>query len=294
MTFSHQQFVHYLPGGGLGDVFREAYYHNALGILKRWKLQNPANHLRLVLMSHNPSVADFFVGQDWIDELDVRRFPLEVTWDWERCYQLYPDAFAGRTEVRFTLPERRTLYSSAFAAHRPRGGPVVNLTNVGTAWDFPLDAVGQHCVRYPDPLVIHPFAGQAARAFPEDLRRWVEYDLRIDRCSAVTVGADYARKDHGPEEGAATIPPRALVAQIRRAKAVIATESSVYYIASMLGVPTCMYYGEGTAFHKMASGNPAWDWFFNTRDPRALFLPLAHWQAHTDTVRAWLAARLED
>jgi hypothetical protein len=30
------EYVHYLPGGGLGDVIREAYYHNALGILKKW------------------------------------------------------------------------------------------------------------------------------------------------------------------------------------------------------------------------------------------------------------------
>lgn len=279
------RFVHYLAGGGLGDVFREAYYHNALGILKRWKAQNPTAHLTLLLMSHNPSSGDFFVGQDWLDAVKLLRFPLETTWDWQACYTVYAEEFEGCTELRFSIPERRSLYRSDMDLLRPRRSTVQVIPAVGMAWWPELDASEQtffqpHVAR----PVLHPYAGQARRCLPDAFLNWLgALGLPLD-----TLGAEYVRPEHA-REGGFTVRPRILVELIRRAPCVIGTESSVAYIASMLGKPTLMLYPEGTALDLFLNHrDKTWDWYFNLNDPRSRCIRFDQLEACQPEIHEWL------
>lgn len=285
------RYVHYLPGGGLGDVFREAYFNNALGILKRWKLQHPDAHLTVALMSHNPASADLLAGQPWIDAVTPLYFPLEQTWEWEAAYTLYPAVFADCTELRFLVADTRSLYSANFTSHRPRSRHAQTIPAVGTAWEFPLSQ-DEHAEVYGDSytwrdFVFHPFAGQASRALPDDLTKLVRHALASRH---VTIGASYTRPEHEDESGYAA-SPRVLAAGLRKARAVVATESSVYYMASMLGTPTLCFYGQDTALDKLLNrGDRSWDWYFNLTDPRSLFVPLYDWKSRWADLDRWFAS----
>jgi hypothetical protein len=288
-------FVHYLPGGGLGDVFRESYYHNALGILKRWKLEHQEHTLRLFLMSHNPAAADFVAGQSWIDEVVARRFPLEKTWNWEAAYQLYAADFKDAQELRFAFYEHRSLYDHNKLRLRGRLGPVVMIEPMGCQWTPALsDAEWATVHAHAGRLVWHPFAGETNRDMTPEWRAAVTAELAP--WPTLIIGADYERQHHGAETipGAitATFPPRVLVEILRRSAGVIGTESSVYYMASMLGTPTFLTYGTGTAFHDVARGRPKWDWFFNTTDPRSAVAHMPERNFHR--LNSWVAARAQE
>ena len=283
-------FVHWVPGGGLGDVFRELYYHNALGILKRWKLQHPTARLTLGFMSHNPNAADFVVGQEWIDEVKFIPFPLDKTNHWWDIYTLFPEEFTGKTELRITIPEYRSNYRSADSPFRIKLGAIEQVLPVGTTWEMHVTPEERaHVDSYNATLLFHPFAGHAERWLPEATRERLLSDLPPH----TLIAADYTRLGHEAEvplQGAATWSPRQLWYALTKAKAVVATESSVYYMASMMGVPTAMYYAPNCAFDKMVRGDRMWDWFFNTADTRSLFLPLA--DNHPTQVVAWAQERV--
>lgn len=283
MALTH---VHYLPGGGLGDVFREAVFHNVPGILWRWKTLHPEARLRVVLMTHNPSSAELLEGQHWIDDLQVLRFPVEETWKWEDAYTRYPEAFEGLRELRFTISESRSLYRSDLGLLRPRHPNVETIPPVGRSWSL---AESSHPT-LPDTVdarrLLHPYAGQDIRAFSPELQaQLVDYMGG----TPLIVGGEYAREGHGTETAGVVLPVRALVSRVANARYVVATESSVYYMASMLGVPVALLYAEGQTFDLMLRGRSSWDWYFNLQDPRSLFLRLPLDLAKETRLREWIA-----
>lgn len=275
------RYVHYLPGGGLGDVYREAYFHNVLGVLRRWKLLNPGHSLRVVLMSHNPSSIDWLTGQGWIDEPVQVPFPLEKTWNWEACYQLYPEQFEGHREIRFYLPSQASLYRSDLAMLRPKVTDIETIQPLGMANGFVLEPDETHVatgslaavthlnVTSGVPLVFHPYAGEVARCIPDDLKQFIEDS--IPPWDRVTIAKSYDRPNHAEETGL-QLKPRQLAMLIARSKRVIAAESSVYYIASMLGVPFIMLYAECATFAMVKRGESTWAWYFGENNPANRFL----------------------
>lgn len=286
------RYIHYLPGGGLGDIYREAYFNNALGILKRWKLENQDAHLKILLMSHNPASVQLLEGHSWIDELTQVRFPLERTWEWEAAYGIYSGEFENRMELRFVLPERRSLYSANFSSHRPRHKAVTTIPNVGMAWTRPPTSLDETFIlAHLSPALVHPFAGQEERCFSPALRSFVNDALRDHS----VIGADYARQSHGAEVGGVTLHAQGLVRAVEHSRFVVATESSVYYIASMLGIPTLCFYGRGTALDKFLNRNDrSWDWYFNLEDPKSLFVPLYDWEARRQQILTWIEERTHE
>jgi hypothetical protein len=275
-----KRYIHYLPGGGLGDVYREGYFHNALGILKRWKYLNPTAHLKVLLMSHNPASRDWLEGQPWIDEPVQVRFPLEQTWE------IYFQEFREHTELRFTLPDRRTLYRSDMALLRTKVTPVETIQPVGLGVDLVLTAEEQELVEQnAGKLVIHAFAGQTVRFLPDGLR--VELLNRFPE--ALHIGVNYKRKEHGVEAVFGEFKPRVLAGIIRRAKAVIATESSIYYLAAMNSVPFTMLYPRGETYDNVRHGRSDWDWFYGYNDPRSQFVPFDI--ATIEALSAWALAQ---
>lgn len=267
------RYIHYLAGGGLGDIFREAYYHNAVGILKRWKLENPTAHLTVLTMSHNPAAADLLTGQDWIDEVVDRRFPLETTWAWESAYALYEADFWGKTELRFTLPERRTLYNARWMRGRPFGPQVKMIDPIGVPW-APVLSEYERAVAdaaFTGRVVLHPGAGQQSRQLPPPLS--ADLIEQIPK-GPLVIGANFDRDQHGFEVGR-TFNPRLLLAGLSKAKAVIGTESSVWYLATMLGVPACLLYAPDATYDRVQRGLDDWDWYYNQHPKNlALKLPL--------------------
>ncbi len=277
------RFIHFLPGGGLGDVFREGYFFNAIGVLKRWKLAHPTSHLKVLLMTHNPATQDLLAGQTWIDEVTSVRFPVEKTWEWQSVYDYYASEFDGFEEIRMSYYDHRTLYDSNKNRLRKRLVPVRNIDPIGTSWCLELSAdEWDHVHELAGRVVFHPFAGSSDRAlstYPELLNA-VHTALTETGLNYLTVGANYARPAykeipaHDVEDGV-TLAPRVLAEVLRRSPAVIGTESSVYYIASMLGTPTCLVYPNGTAYERLTRGDHVWDWFYNLMDSRSKALNFA-------------------
>jgi hypothetical protein len=269
------KYVHYLPGGGLGDVFREAYFHNALGVLKRFKLENPRDELKLLLMGHNPAIPDLFLGQEWIDELRFMPFPEGDIGDWSTCYKEYQPEFEGYTELRFNIPDSRSNYRSDLSILRPRHRNMKTIQAVGMSWDFYLTREEQHEVdsvlhQGERGVFYHPGAGDFIRTISEDLDEWLTERFG-DKW--IRIGAKYVGRATHSDEAGVTLAPRVLIAALRKARAVVGTESSVYYLASMLDVPTLMFYREGQAFANWQHKNDStWNWFFNTKDPRSAFV----------------------
>jgi hypothetical protein len=292
-------FIHFLPGGGLGDVFREAYFMNGLGILKRWKSEHPADRLRVLLMTHNPASADLLSGQSWIDELVVRPFPVAKTWEWQAVYDLYPDDFAGHTELRISLYDYRTLYDSNKNKLRKKLTDVRQIETIGTAWALELSAdEWKRVFDLAGRVVYHPHAGSADRAlstYPE-IDDAVRGALLRSGVDVITVGANYERPAykqipaHGREDGL-DLSPRVLAEVLRRAPAVVGTESSVYYIASMLGTPTLLMHPTGTAFDRMLKGDHTWSWFFDLQNPDSRHVHFSVVQERADKIAAWALQR---
>lgn len=269
------RYVHYLPGGGLGDVYREAYFHNALGILKRWRVLHPQDTLRVLLMSHNPSSIDWLAHQDWIDESVQLEFPLERTWAWESCYKLYPEQFEGHTELRFHLPVFESLYRSDLSVLRPKITDIQTIPAIGSANAIKL---GPFETERTNTLVWHPHAGEKARCMSPEVCEAVRHAVGAFgfpyQTGLLCVGADYNRMNHGSEIGVETLGPRQLAATIAASRGVIATESSVYYIAAMLGIPFVMLYHPQATYAQVKAGKSTWAWFFGEADSRSRFLSL--------------------
>jgi hypothetical protein len=276
-----------MPGGGIGDLFRESYYHNVLGILKRFKLEHSSAHLTLLLMSHNPRSLDLFVGQSWIDEVKLLPFVAEDLGNWPSCYQDYAGEFADCTELRLNIADHRSNYRADLTVHRPRTPSIKFLPGVGTSWSPVLTAAEWSLVdRYAGRVVFHPYAGSFHRSIADDVR---EFLISTYGAEWVTVGANYDREGHVEERDVVELPPRVLVEVLRRCPAVIGTESSVYYIASMLGTPTCLLYRDGHAFSRWVNeGDATWDWFFNNADTRSRFVRMPLNEAGLSTLKDWI------
>ena len=218
------KYVHYLPGGGLGDVFREAYFHNAVGVLKRWKLENPRTELKLLLMGHNPAMIDLFYGQTWIDEVKLLEFPQDNIGGWHLCYQNHAVEFEGYTELRFNIPDARSNYRSDLGILRPRRRNVKTISAVGTAWQFVLTPEERDAVAaYIDRVWYHPYAGAFLRTIAPDTDEWLEEQFGT---KWIRVGANYQGRETHEEEQGFSLPPRQLVAALRTARAVIGRSRS--------------------------------------------------------------------
>jgi hypothetical protein len=256
-----------------------------------------ADRLTVVTMSHNPATADLFVGQNWIDEYRNLAFPLERTWAWEACYDLYPEEFDGKRELRWILPERRSLYRPDLTAKRPRQANYELIQPVGMACEPYLDrrelvdalmgSVGK--------VLVHPFAGEVGRWIPEEIAR-----PRLREYRFSVVAGDYERMGHAREwwepDGTfsiGTYSPRSLMISVKHAAAVLAAESSVYYMASMFGRPVCMCYAPDATFDRVQRGLSDWHWYYGLSDPKNLFLRM-HGDAWPDEMSAWLKARVDE
>jgi hypothetical protein len=264
--------IHYLNGGGLGDIFRESCYHNALGILKRWKLEHPGSTLKVFLMSHNPASQELLAYEGWIDEVVQRPFPLALTWRWEDAYTLYAAEFEGHTELRFNLSEGRSLYASSHNKWRPKkpAWSIEYIDPIGVAWEPAITISEQDEVEgiFLGQLVYHPFAGQASRTLPGAIE-----DLVAEHAPLV-LGANYGRDEHGTECGI-TFNPRILYHGLRAARAVVGAESSVWYLGTMLGRPAALLYQPEQTYDLVQRGLSNWNWYFFTHpESRAFRLPL--------------------
>lgn len=272
-----REYVHYIPGGGLGDLCREAYYNGVLGILRRWKLRNPDTHLRVVLMTHNEAAGDLLVGHSWIDQVRVCPFVGAVA-NWAKCYDDYAHLFADRTELRFSLPERRSLYRVDIGAARKRVTTVENIPAVSMATDIALTSHEDSIVRFhAGRVVVHPFGGHTAKWFTRDILAAVHDAAGSE---ALVVGADYVRAGHEseglfePSVRMVAFPPRVLLGIVRAANAVVGSESSVYYMGAMWGVPVAMLWAPGCEFDLVRQGRSNWDWYYGEGERDNLFLPL--------------------
>ena len=285
------QYIHYLPGGGLGDVYREAVWHNAVGILKRWKTENPTAHLTVMLMSHNPSSADLLYGQEWIDEIKAMPFPATEKPDWNDAWVEYAAEFDGKVELRFNIADRRSTYRAGFA-HLRGATNYEFIPAIGTSWQFVYTAEELATIEnYAGRLVLHFNAGEDVRAVPQELRDVVLNHLPLSN-RRVIIGANYQRTGHSEETGVA-FSPRVLAAIIARSRGVLGTDSAPCYFASCLGVPRCMIYPPDVAFDRMTRGDNNWDWYFGLKNPDNLFVRLpAGEKAQTEIIR-WIHERME-
>lgn len=274
------KYVHYIAGGGLGDVVRETLYNGAFGILKRWKLRHPEAYLKVCTMSHNPSHVDLFTGQGWIDELKPCHFPLELGWKPEQWYEWHTEELAGFTELRFTLQEKKSLYRVDLQAQRAKPVPVVNIPAIGMAMDITLTEHERQIVnRHAGSVIIHPFGGERHKWFPVELLNDVVY--AADR-HALVVGADYERPGHCDEVDLAhkwgvklrTFSPRVLLEIVRQSRAIVGSESSIYYMAAMWGKPVAMLWPHAGTYDLVKQKISNWDWYFAEDEPGNLFVPL--------------------
>jgi hypothetical protein len=274
------RYVHYIAGGGLGDVVREALYNGALGILKRWKLRHPEDYLKVCTMSHNPSHVDLFYGQHWIDELKPCRFPLELGWKPEMFYEWHPDELREFTELRFVLNEKKSLYRVDLQAQRSRPIPVVTIPPISVAADIALTLHERQIVEHHSgAIVVHPFGGESHKWFPTPLLQAIQEAAGKD---VVVVGASYDRPGHEDEIAAAdsigiklrAFQPRVLLEIVRRAKAVVGSESSVYYMAAMWGIPVAMLWARSGTYDLVKQKKSNWDWYFGEAEGSNLVVPL--------------------
>jgi hypothetical protein len=291
-------YCHYVPGGGLGDLVRELLRNGALGVLKRWKLEHPRDSLRVVLMSHNPAAKDLLVGQDWIDEVVAPPFDVAADPRWASCYERHAALFEGRRELRFVLPEAKSLYRADMNALRPPPGPgraVTTIPPVGMAVDVALSRQERDVADFhAGCVVLHPFGGHSAKWFPPDLIEWVAERAGPRR---LLLAADYARPGHGDEIDAVpglqprTFGARVFVEVCRRARAVVGAESAAYYVAAMWGVPTAMLWAGAGEYRLKLEGRSDWDFYFGEGDGRNLFLPLPPLMTDGDrgVLGEWLA-----
>jgi hypothetical protein len=288
------KYVHYLPGGGLGDVVREAYFNGALGILKRWKMLHPRAELRVVVMSHNASAVDLLQGHTWIDDISSVRFPLEKGWGWEGVYDWYPELFADRTELRFTLPEKKSIYRIDLNSLRKKIGPVESILPMSMACDVELTRHERDVVAYhAGSIVLHPFAGEAFRSWPSDLTDEV---LAAAGRHGVVVGANYAREGHAEEECNArvlTFAPRVLVSIVRQARAVVGAESSVYYMGGMWGRPVAMLWAPNGSYDLVQQGTLDWNWYFGLEEPSNFVASLTMDRARREELLEWVRAKAD-
>lgn len=294
-------YVHYVAGGGLGDVVRELLYNGALGVLKRWKLRHPGDRLKVVTMSHNPGHVDLFAGQAWIDEFKACRFPLELGWKPEMWYEWHRAELEGFTELRFVLAEKKSLYRVDLQAQRPKPVPVATIPAVGMAADVELsDHERRMAEHWAGCVVVHPFGGERHKWFPERLFSDI---LAAAGGRVVVVGADYERPGHHGEAAWAdalgirlrSFRPRVLLEVVRRARAVVGAESSVYYMAAMWGVPVAMLWPQAGTYDLVKRGTSNWDWFFAEGEAGNLFLPLPPLMEpeHRTALLDWIRTRAE-
>lgn len=271
-------FTHFVPAGGLGDCFRELWHNNALGILRRWKLLNPRDHLRVVLMSHNPASRELLDHQEWIDEI------IQVPWpegpkSWESFYDVYPALIEGR-EIRFHL-FGKTTYDPRYD-HLRTQQPVEWIDTESVRMNFPP-------IDFPKvDLVIHLGAGAHLRAIDQCFLEAIRPEFR--NATTLEAGASFQRDGHGEERGA-QLHPLSLVRTMMHAKGVIGSESSVTYIAGMLGIPFVMLYREGQTYDLLKRGESDWDFYFGDDSEGCLALK---WPLSEDGNRSlldWISKR---
>jgi len=253
------QYSHYVAGGGLGDLWRECWHHNALGILKRWKLLHRQDSLRVVLMSHNPSSRQLLDQQPWIDEVIQVPFPTDTAKSWEVFYERYPELLAG-TELRFHVQDRRSTYCEEFDPLRTPHGEVEWIASNTMRMDLPE-------LEFPKvDFVLHLGAGQSGRTI--DLAGIEE---ALGQSSTLQVGSSYHREGHSYEQGA-QLHPLALARTLLHAKGVIGSESAVTYISAMMGIPTVVLYREDQTFDLVQRGLSQWSWYWGVGEDGNLYL----------------------
>lgn len=238
----------YLSGGGLGDVYREAIHNGALGILRRWKILHPSEELEVVLMTHNSAPVDLLNCEG----LEVQRFqfPEDTEKSWEVFYERYLPQFVGSTEIRFHITNDKSTFHRRFDHLRTNPGALLWIDPCGC--EVKVHGEDRNLT---SKLILHPGAGEEARCLTPDV-----IDMVMPHRPLV-IGANYPRRNH-PEETGLTLPPRDLVQTIRNSHGVVGSESSVAYIASMVGVPFCMLYREGQTFDLVQRGISDWDWYY--------------------------------
>jgi hypothetical protein len=251
-------------------------------------------------MSHNPAHVDFFTGQTWIDELVPCRFPLELGWKPEMFYEWHPEQLKDRTELRFVLNERKSLYRVDLQQQRLKPVPVINLPPVGMAADIELTAhERQQADHWAGSLVVHPFGGERHKWFPTALLQDI-VAAAGDR--ALVVAADYERDGHSDELAAAaaagirarTFAPRVLLEILRRSRAVVGAESSVYYMSAMAGRPVAMLWPKSGTYDLVQQGVSNWAWYLGEGESQNLFMPLPPLmtEEHRHVLLDWVKSRV--
>lgn len=238
----------YVAAGGLGDCWRELFHNGALGILRRWKILHPSEELKVVLMTHNSSALHLLDGHGF--ETLSFQFPDDTEKSWEIFYDLFVSGLLG-TEIRFHINVPNSTFHRRFDQLRGSDSrPILWIDPIGCE----VDVHGEDR-NLTSKLILHPGAGEEARCLTPDV---VEMVIPY---RPLVIGANYQRKNH-PEETGLTLPPRDLVQTIRSSYGVVGSESSVAYIASMLGVPFCMLYREGQTFDRVQKGLSDWGYFY--------------------------------
>jgi len=256
------KYSHYVSGGGLGDLWRECWRHNALGILKRWKLLHRQDSLRVVLMSHNPSSRQLLDYQPWIDEVIQVPFPTDTEKSWEVFYERYPELLAGK-ELRFHVQDRRSTYSEEFDPLRTPHGEVEWIASNTMRMDLPK-------MEFPTvDFVFHLGAGAQMRAIDTSFLDEMRAEFR--NTTTLEVGASFQREGHGQEQGA-QLHPLSLASTLMHAKGVIGSESAVTYIAAMMGIPTVVLYREDQTFDLVQRGLSQWSWYWGVGEEGNLYL----------------------
>lgn len=263
----------FIAAGGLGDAYRELVHNGALGILKRWKILHPSDELKVVMMSHNAVCADLAKDDAW--DTILFKFPDNTEKSWEVFYDEYLGELSG-TEVRFHIQDLKSTFHPRYDHLRTNPGPLLWIDPVGCE----IDIHGEDR-NLTSKLILHPGAGEASRCVTPDV-----LDLILP-LKPLVIGANYPRAGH-PEETGLTLPPTSLVQTIRRSNGVVGSESSVAYMASMIGIPFVMCYREDQTFDRVQRGLSDWTYYYGEGVEGNLYLKCPLDEEGRDKLRGWL------
>jgi len=263
----------YLAGGGLGDVYREAHFNGALGILKRWKILHPSEELKIVLMNHTPAAVELVKDDAWT--VVQFQFPHDTEKSWEVFYDMFCKDCWG-TEIRIHLDNLKSTFHPRYDHLRTNPGPLLWIDPVGCE----IDIHGEDR-NLTSGLILHPGAGEASRCVTPDV---LELVLPY---KPLVIGANYPRVGH-PQETGLTLPPASLVHTIRRSNGVVGSESSVAYMASMMGIPFVMCYREDQTYDRVQRGLSDWAYYFGEGVEGNLYLKCPLDEEGEAKLRGWL------
>lgn len=224
-------------------------------------------------MSHNPSSRLLLDHQPWIEEIVQVPFPTDTEKSWEVFYERYSEHLAG-TELRFHCKDHRSTLHERFDDLRGTTTAVESIEPDSMRVAFPT--VEYPCVD----LLVHLFAGQSERA--------ADINLQDIRCSTLRIGSPYLRPGHIQETGV-QLHPLSLARCVMHARGVIGTESSVAYMASMLGVPFVMLYREDQTFDLVQRGLSDWDWYFGSGMDGCLYLKWPLSEEDSARLKEWVS-----